>query len=211
MLLDVLTVLVLGFVGARLVASARAAVRSSELRRRTLDIVRDVRPAHVLRALPVLAVVLVLASLSLAVPVLRTGWWTAIGGTGNIVTGATDRTRGTPLAWLVPALFLALLVPLLPLFAEREEQIFRAGAESWSFWRRVRRGLEFGLAHVIMGIPIGVALALSVGGWYLPGCTSGPTAAVGGPLPSWRARGRTSPTTRSCSRFCSWRLPWRDR
>jgi len=166
MLLDVLTVLVLGFVGARLVASARAAVRSSELRRRTLDIVRDVRPAHVLRALPVLAVVLVLASLSLAVPVLRTGWWTAIGGTGNIVTGATDRTRGTPLAWLVPALFLALLVPLLPLFAEREEQIFRAGAESWSFWRRVRRGLEFGLAHVIMGIPIGVALALSVGGWY---------------------------------------------
>jgi len=166
MLLDVLTVLVLGFVGARLVASARAAVRSSELRRRTLDIVRGVRPAHVLRALPVLAVVLVLASLSLAVPVLRTGWWTAIGGTGNIVTGATDRTRGTPLAWLVPALFLALLVPLLPLFAEREEQIFRAGAESWSFWRRVRRGLEFGLAHVIMGIPIGVALALSVGGWY---------------------------------------------
>ena len=27
-------------------------------------------------------------------------------------------------------------------------------------------GLRFGLIHLIMGIPIAVALALSIGGWY---------------------------------------------
>jgi hypothetical protein len=65
-----------------------------------------------------------------------------------------------------PVLFVALLIPLLPLFAEREEEAFRMGAEGWSRPRRVRRSVEFGLVHLIMGIPIGVALALSLGGGY---------------------------------------------
>src|SRR5205823_6556636 len=40
------------------------------------------------------------------------------------------------------------------------------GAEDWPFRRRVWMGLKFGLVHLVMGIPIGVALALSIGGWY---------------------------------------------
>ena len=165
MLIDVLTVCVLAFFGSRLVMAARQSV-ASRARERTLEIVRGLRLRHFLRAPVVLAVVLVLASLLLRIPGLSFGWWTAIGGTGNVIVGSTSRTAGTALVWLVPAAFLVLLLPALGLLAEREEQAFRSGAEEWSFRRRVATGIRFGLIHLIMGIPIAVALALSVGGWY---------------------------------------------
>jgi hypothetical protein len=66
--------------------------------------------------------------------------------------------------------FLALLIPALPLFAEAEERMFRLGAEHRTRWGRLRRSVEFGLAHAIIGIPIGVALGLSVGGMYFTSC-----------------------------------------
>ena len=113
-----------------------------------------------------LAGVLTVASLLLLVPGLDWGWWSALGGVGNPVTGGTDRTAGTALEWIIPLVFVILLLPGLPLFAEAEERRFRAGAEQWSFGRRLWRGIVFGSVHAIIGIPIGVALALSVGGWY---------------------------------------------
>src|SRR4029079_4807060 len=84
----------------------------------------------------------------------------------NPVLGATDRTAGTALDWLIPVVFLLLLVPALPLFAEAEERMFRAGAEHWTTGRRVRRAVAVGLVHALIGIPIGVAMALSIGGLY---------------------------------------------
>ena len=44
--------------------------------------------------------------------------------------------------------------------------MFRQGADHWSTGRRMRRAVEFGLVHALIGIPIGVALALSIGGVY---------------------------------------------
>ena len=137
-----------------------------EVRRRLVTIVRGVRARHVLLAVPVLVAVATTAMLLTEVPGLDWGWWAALGGEGNPVVGSTERTSGTPLARAIPLLFLLLLIPVLPLFAEREEQLFRAGAERWSAARRVVRGLEFGLVHAVIGIPIGVALALALGGWY---------------------------------------------
>jgi hypothetical protein len=67
---------------------------------------------------------------------------------------------------LIPIVFVALLLPALPLFALREEQMFRQGAENWSWTRRVLMAIAFGLVHAIVGIPIGFALALSIGGAY---------------------------------------------
>lgn len=170
MLLNLLTIAVLGLVGFRLAEAARRIAARADLRRHILDIVRGVRLRHVIGALPVFTVVVVLATVLVSLPVLSFGWWTAIGGTGNPATGGTTQTSGTPLEWLVPAIFLTLLIPALPLFAEREEVMFRRGAEGWSTARRIRRGVEFGLVHAIIGIPIGVALALSVGGWYFTWC-----------------------------------------
>jgi hypothetical protein len=46
----------------------------------------------------------------------------------------------------------------------REEELFRLGAEDWPVSKRVGRTLLFGLVHAAVGIPIGFALALSIGG-----------------------------------------------
>lgn len=165
MLLDLLTVAVLGWVGSRLVLTARQSTHS-KARRRIVVLLRGLRLRHFAMAVPVLFVVLIAAVLLLEVPGLSFGWWTAIGGQGNPVVGSTERTVGTPLEWILPLVFLVLLVPALPLLVEREEQIFRLGSEHRTFVGQVRRGLEFGLVHAIIGIPIGVALALSIGGWY---------------------------------------------
>jgi hypothetical protein len=165
LLTNLLTVVVLAFVGSRLVGGVRLLGRSS-VREHVVEIVRGLRLRHFLMAPVVLAAVLVVATALVQIPGLSFGWWTAIGGEGNPVIGATDATSGGVLEWLIPLIFLTLLIPALPLFAEREEQMFRQGAEHWSTGRRVRRAVEFGLAHALIGIPIGVALALSIGGLY---------------------------------------------
>jgi hypothetical protein len=166
MLVDVLTLAALAFFGGRLAVNAGRAARSTDARQRTLVIARGLRLHHLLLAPLVMTGVLITAGVLYQIKPLQFGWWTALGGTGNIITGSTTRTHGTTLEWIVPAFFLSLVFPLLPLFAAREEEMFRLGAENWSTGHRIRRGLEFGLIHLIMGIPIAVALALSVGGWY---------------------------------------------
>lgn len=155
----------LAVVAVRLVTAARVA-SSTQGRARTAAIVRDLRPRHFLAAPPVLLAVLVAVLALTSVPGLDVGWWTAVGGVGNPVTGGTERTAGTVLEWLLPAVFLALLVPALPLFAEAEERIFRRGSEHRSPLARAGRGVVFGLAHAVVGVPVGAALALSIGGWY---------------------------------------------
>ena len=164
--IDLLTVAALAFFGGRLALNAGRVARSDAARRRSVEIVRGLRPRHFLRAPLAFLLVVIVALALLQVPGLSFGWWTALGGTGNIVTGSTTRTAGTAWEWIIPAVFLSIVFPLLPLFAEREEVLFRLGAENWSTGRRARRGVEFGLIHLIMGIPIAVALALSAGGWY---------------------------------------------
>ena len=169
MLIDVLTVAVLVFFLYRIATALRATLTSAAARRRWVEIVAGLRLRHFAPVPLVLMAVMALATLLLAVPGLDFGWWTAIGGLGNPVTGSSARTQGTPLEWIVPLVFLTLLIPVLPLFAEREEQMFRAGAEDDSWPGRAWRCIQFGLVHAIVGVPIGVALALSAAGAYFTG------------------------------------------
>ena len=162
---DLITVAVLALVATRLVTAARVALRGPS-REHMAFVLRGLRPRHFLRAPFVFAAVLVAVVVLYTIPPLRIGWWSLLGGTGNIVTGTTDRTTGTPLEWIIPGLFIVLIAPALALFAQREEEMFRLGAEGWTTGRRIRRGVEFGLVHLVMGIPIAAALALSIGGWY---------------------------------------------
>jgi hypothetical protein len=113
--------------------------------------------------------VLTVAVLGFMVPGLDWGWWSAIGGEGNPVFGSSTATAGSALEWIVPLAFMALLVPALPLFAHAEERMFRQGAEQWSKRRRAAKVLQFGMVHALIGIPVGAALALSVGGSYFMG------------------------------------------
>ena len=162
---DVATVAVLAFVGVRIAGGTRIAL-TGKGRSRVALIVRGLRPHHFMLAVPAFVLTATAVIVLVQFPLLNWGWWTALGGLGNPVTGGTERTTGTPLEWLVPLVFVTLLIPALPLFAEAEERMFRLGAERRSRWGRLRRSVEFGLAHAIIGIPIGAALGLSVGGMY---------------------------------------------
>jgi hypothetical protein len=168
-LLDLLAAAVLVVVGYRLVTVARFSLAGAR-RRHIVDLVTGIRLRHLLPVPFVLALVLTVALLLMEVPGLDWGWWTAIGGFGNPVTGGTERTAGTALEWLIPLVFVVLLLPALPLLAEREEQIFRRGDEHRTLPQRAARGVMFGLVHAVMGIPLGAALALSIGGWYFSWC-----------------------------------------
>ena len=154
----------LAFVGFRLVDAARLTFSS---RGHVWRLVAGLRPRHFLRAVPVLFAVLAVATPLLAIPGLDFGWWTAIGGEGNPAVGV-GRESATPgvLETIVPVVFVTLLIIGLPLLVEGEEWAFRRGAESRSRAANARRSVLFGLVHALIGIPIGVAMALSVGGFY---------------------------------------------
>lgn len=162
---NLLSVVVLAVVGIRLVQAVKLS-RSDRGRSLSREIWTRIRWRHIWPVPFVLAGVLLVAIPLLMVSALRWGWWSALGGDGNPIFGSSDTTAGTVWAWLIPLVFMALVVAALPLFANAEERMFRSGAQRWSNHRRVVKVLQFGLIHALIGIPIGVALALSVGGAY---------------------------------------------
>src|SRR2546421_12684906 len=85
---DVLTVAVLAFIGVRIAGGTRIAL-SGNGRARVARIVRRLRFRHFVPAVPVLTVVVVAVVVLVQVPGLDFGWWTALGGVGNPVTGTT--------------------------------------------------------------------------------------------------------------------------
>lgn len=164
-LTNVLTFAVLGFMGVRLASGLRVSMRRQG-RSLVREIVVGIRWRHVWPIVVVFPVVIVAATLLMSIPGLRWGWWSMIGGEGTPVFGSSSSTVGTVWEWLVPLAFITMLVPALPLFAHAEERMFRAGAEDWSPARRCWKVVQFGMAHALIGIPLGAALALSVGGAY---------------------------------------------
>jgi hypothetical protein len=163
---NVLSLVVLAVVGLRLVQAVTLS-RSQRGRSLSRQIWTGLRWRHIWPVPFVLAgVLLVAVPLLYYVPVLRWGWWSALGGAGNPVFGSSTTTTGTVWAWLIPVIFMALVLLALPLFANAEERMFRMGAQRWGTRQRVLKVLQFGLIHAVIGIPIGVALALSVGGAY---------------------------------------------
>lgn len=160
-----MTFAVLAFVGVRLVSGLRHSL-TAHGRSLWRVIVGRIGWRHIWPVPLVLGLVVAAASLLIRIPGLNWGWWTAFGGQGNPVFGTNDSTSGTVLEWLVPAVFMTMLIPALPLFAYAEERMFRLGAERWSNRRRAVKVVQFGLAHALIGIPVGTALALSIGGVY---------------------------------------------
>ena len=165
LLTNVLTFAVLGFMAVRLVSGVRSS-RSANGRVIITQVLRRIGWRHVWPVPLVLVAVVAVATALVQLPGLSWGWWSMLGGTGNPVFGSSEATTGTVWEWLVPAVFMALLLPALPLFAYAEERMFRGGAEGWSRGRRVVKVVQFGLVHALIGIPLGAALALSIGGAY---------------------------------------------
>jgi hypothetical protein len=165
-ILDLLTVAVLAVVGVRLFEAARSSI---EAHGKTLAVVRGLRWRHFVRAVPVVLLIVPTAWALIQLPVLSFGWWTMLGGEGNPVVGVTDKDYGI-VSVVIPLFFIGLLIVGLPLLVAREEWVFRRGAERRGTIVNVGRSLLFGLAHAVVGIPIGAALALSIGGLYLTWC-----------------------------------------
>ena len=135
---------------------------------RTWQLLKGLRVRHFLLGWAALAGVLVASALLLTPEtILRWGWWSAIGGVGNVSLGLTrDSSRsltGTILPLAIGTLFLFSLCN----GAYIEEQAFRKGDEQRCLTSRIRRSVAFGLEHLLMGIPIGMGLALSVSGFAL--------------------------------------------
>ena len=102
--------------------------------------------------------------LQILIPPLRYGWWSLIGGSGNVLVGQTSNS-GT--LWRLVGIALPLsLVVLVPWLAHLEESAFRAGSENRSVPRRLAVQLGFGLIHCVVGVPLAVGIALTISGLY---------------------------------------------
>lgn len=96
---------------------------------------------------------------------LRWGWWTALGGEGNVIFGEATPSGQVVTDLILPILIVTPLLLSLGRFALQEERIFRHGDERRGIRDRLLRSLVFGLCHLVMGIPIGAAIGLGVGGF----------------------------------------------
>ena len=161
-----------------LARSARVAWRN---RRLALTVWQRIRPRHVLGSLVLIGVVLAVAvGFMVLVPATSYGLGTLIGLTGNAVfapveeatarsgagTAAADPRISAAVTYATVA-FMTALLALFPWLAYVEEQVFREGLERAGPARRGWAALRFGLAHLVMLVPVAAALAIGVAGlWY---------------------------------------------
>lgn len=82
---------------------------------------------------------------------------------GRSANGTNINLAGMSIPFLGIGLCL-LFFTQLPYAAEIEERWFRRGTRNWV--NGVWRSLLFGLVHMLVGVPFGVALALGLGGLY---------------------------------------------
>ena len=154
----------------------RAGAAAWQQRRLVVTVWRRIRVAHVLGAMGLLVLVGGLASVLIVfVPGMGFGLGSLVGLTGNAVFAPLEEAAAQSAAvaaphrdWLLAALttlFLGGLALMLPWLAFVEEEMFRAGLEDAPLPVEGRRALVFGLAHLVMLVPIGAALAVGTAGF----------------------------------------------
>lgn len=133
---------------------------------------KDMLPRHFLIGFGSFIIVFILAfSLYQLHPILQFGWLFSLVQSGND-TVDTEMQQEIPYENIITIslygfIFMALIVfmLLIPKYAYDEEKIFRERYVFSSRKKRVIQSIKFGLAHLIMGIPVSAALALSVSGY----------------------------------------------
>lgn len=146
---------------------ARAAFARGRFHK-NLAIIKRYRPIHFLTNVPVILVVLTAALLLiLHVPFMDKNpilWILSYFFGGDGTGGSNVVFSGMQWKWYA-LIYLPVLAFALPHLAQREEEDFRAGTRGWM--HGIWRSIHFGLIHLIMLIPIGAAIALSIGGlWF---------------------------------------------
>jgi hypothetical protein len=101
---------------------------------------------------------------------LRWSWFRIIpdAPSGSLVTAPLTASQAHPTIWvgtLAVLAFYTVLLLVMPFIARREEEIFRAGHVDS---RRIAwQSLKFGLMHMVVGVPVVIALTLALPGWVL--------------------------------------------
>src|SRR6476469_1921391 len=135
----------------------------TDMRRRYRKTVTGLRLRHFVKVVPTLFLVFIAVGLLWQIKPLHFGWWSLLGGQGNPALG---KAQGLPTwgVWL-GMLVAACTILGMRLLAYIEEQLFRVGAEHRSLIGNGIASLLFGLMHILIGIPLAVALALTIGGF----------------------------------------------
>ncbi len=181
---------------AILLLLARAVRPAWRNRALALRVWSRIRPRHVLGSIALLAVVIGVAGTLLTyVPATRVGLGSLVGLSGNAVFAPVEQVAardgggvGGGVTLALTGGFLVLLLTLFPWFAYAEERAFREGLERAGPGREVWTALRFGLAHLIMLVPVAAALAIGVAGFaygriyrraYARAAARSPTGAAG--------------------------------
>lgn len=158
---------------AALLRAGRVAWDQRELVR---GVWRSVTWRHLLGGLAVLVgLVAVLQVLLTVAPVTRHGLGDLVGFTGNAAflpleeaaaAAGPPPARGPDVALIaIASVFLLPLLAILPWLAFAEEELFRAGLEVRGVTGEVTVALVFGLAHLVMLVPLAAALAVGGAGF----------------------------------------------
>ncbi|HEX9887967.1 MAG TPA: hypothetical protein VGA69_00695 [Nitriliruptorales bacterium] len=153
----------------------RAAIVAWQQRALAFEVWRRTRWRHLAGAAGLLIGVSTIAILLIEwVPPMRWGLGNLVGFTGNAVFVPLEEAAaaaGPPPAsgpdWVLiglTTLFLGPLVLLLPWLAFVEEEVFRAGLEATTPLQEGWWALRFGLAHLVMLVPLGATLAIGAAG-----------------------------------------------
>lgn len=147
---------------------ANAAFRKGRLAG-NLAIIRQYRPVHFLTSIPLIAAIAAAwYGLRAASPVFDINpvlWVIAKlfhAGSGH----GQQNLIFSGLSWRwYAAVFLPVLILAFPCLAQIEEETYRARTRNWT--GGFLRSLRFGLAHMLMLIPFGASLALTLAGlWF---------------------------------------------
>ena len=172
MLTTVVRLVIAGWILVTLVRAGRAAWSQRAL---VVAIWRAWRPYHLLGVVGLFLVVATVAGVLLTwVPFMDLGLGTLVGTDSNAVFAPLEQAvAATPAPtsgpdWpliLLSSGFLLPLLFLLPWLAFVEEEVFRGGLETADLPRELLSALVFGLAHLIMLVPVGATLAIGVAGF----------------------------------------------
>jgi hypothetical protein len=126
-------------------------VLSLDWRREILAPYAAIRLHHLAVGLVALALPIGVYVLTAGIPVLN---WSILGLFGQ--EGGNVAAAGLQVGWLFALPYLLLLLASLPTLALVEEYWFRRGTRGWR--DGLVRSLLFGLAHTLVGVPLGVAV-----------------------------------------------------
>lgn len=173
MIATVVRLAIAAWILVTLVRAGRAAWGQRDM---VVAIWRGWRPIHLAGVLGLFVLVAGTAGILIGVvPFMDVGLGSLLGSESNAVFSPLEQAvaaTGPPPTvgpdWaliLLSTLFLIPLLFVLPWLAFLEEEVFRSGIEAVDTPRQVVWALVFGLAHLIMLVPIGAALAIGVAGF----------------------------------------------